>query len=114
MALPGKESGTELDPSAIARETVRALKAAVPKDVGGVVFLSGGQTPKQATENLNAIAHATVPWPVTFSYSRALEEPVLEAWQGNDANVEEAQKTFLHRLSLNVAARQATYRKEME
>jgi len=115
MALPGKESGIALEAPDIARETVHALKAAVPKETAGVVFLSGGQTPVQATENLNAIAQAdALPWPVTFSYSRALEEPVLEAWQGEDDNVDAAQQAFLHRLALNVAARKGTYRTEME
>lgn len=115
MALPGSESGTALDPILIARETVKVLKDAVPFSTGGVVFLSGGQTPVQATENLNAIALlGNMPWPVTFSYSRALEEPVLEAWKGLDENIPAAQKALLHRLSLNTAARKGAYKKEME
>ena len=115
MALPGKESGIELDPIAIGRETVRVLKAAVPEETGGIVFLSGGQTPEQATDNLNTIAqHDNMPWPVTFSYSRAIEEPVLKAWQGDDANVAKAQEALQKRLSLNVAARKGSYSKDME
>jgi len=115
MALPGKESGIELDPVAIGKETVEALRDSVPKRTAGVVFLSGGQTPLQATENLNMVAaHGKLPWPVTFSYSRAIEEPVLDAWRGDDANVAEAQAALTHRLALNVAAREGTYRKEME
>ena len=115
MALPGRESGTELDSLSIARETVKVLKNSVPSDTGGIVFLSGGQTPVQATENLNAIAQiGDMPWPVTFSYSRALEEPVLDAWKGKDENMEIAQKALQHRLSLNVAARKGEYKKEME
>lgn len=115
MALPGSESGIALEPRDIARETVRVLKETVPATTAGVVFLSGGQTPVQATENLNAIAQTgTMPWPVTFSYSRALEEPVLEAWRGLDQNIEVAQKALHHRLSLNVAARKGQYKKEME
>jgi fructose-bisphosphate aldolase class I len=115
MALPGRESGIAFDPYAIARETVRVLKTTVPKETAGVVFLSGGQTPVQATENLNAIIEqGEMPWPVTFSYSRALEEPVLEAWKGEDKNTKEAQNALIKRLSLNVKARNASYKKEME
>lgn len=115
MALPGSTSGIALESRDIARETVRVLKEAVPATTAGIVFLSGGQTPVQATENLNAIAQiGAMPWPVTFSYSRALEEPVLEAWRGLDENVEVAQKALHHRLSLNVAARKGMYKKEME
>lgn len=115
MALPGKETKTPNDPHAVALHTVRALKEAVPKETAGIVFLSGGQTPVQATENLNAIGGlGALPWPLTFSYSRAVEEPVLEAWRGNDEQKEEAQHAFTHRLALNVAARKGVYKKEME
>ncbi len=115
MVLPGKESGIPLNPFDIARETVRVLKETVPKETGGIVFLSGGQTPTQATENLNAIAQiGNLPWPLTFSYSRALEEPALKEWKGLDENVEKAQKALLHRLALNVSARGGNYKKEME
>ncbi len=115
MALPGKESGIPLVPFDVAKETVSVLKDTVPGDVGGVVFLSGGQTPLQATENLNAISQINnLPWPVTFSYSRALEEPVFEAWKGEEQNIEIAQEAFLHRLKMNVLARRGEYKKEME
>jgi fructose-bisphosphate aldolase class I len=115
MALPGRDSGIPIDPNAVAVETVKALKETVPKETGGVVFLSGGQTPVEATENLNAIGEmGTLPWPVTFSYSRALEEPVLTAWKGLAENTEAAQKALLHRLALNVAARTGAYKREME
>jgi len=115
MALPGKDSGTPLDPILVARETVAALSAAVPKDVAGIVFLSGGQTPAQATANLDAIARlGTQAWPLTFSYSRALEEPVLEAWRGQDANKVDAHRAFVKRLTLTVAARNGAYRRDME
>lgn len=115
MALPGRESGTPVAAPDVARETVSALKDAVPAMTGGVVFLSGGQTPTQATENLNAIAqHSNLPWPVTFSYSRAIEEPVLDAWRGREENRERAQQALMKRLSLNVAARQGHYVRTME
>jgi len=115
MALPGKESGKEMRAPDVARETVRALKATVPAETAGIVFLSGGQTPRQATENLNAIANSpNLPWPVTFSYSRAIEEPVLAAWRGQEENRARAQDALVHRLKLNVAAREGTYSASME
>lgn len=110
MALPGKESGIPLDPDAIAGATVSALSASVPRAVAGIVFLSGGQTPTQATDNLNAIAQlGAQAWPITFSYSRALEEPVLTAWRGLDENVETAQSAFIDCLTRTVAARNGAY-----
>ncbi len=110
MALPGKDSGTPLDANAIAAETVAALRDSVPAEVAGIVFLSGGQTPEQATENLNAIAQlGEQPWPITFSYSRAIEEPVLAAWAGKDENIAEAQRVLVEVLERNVAAREGRY-----
>lgn len=115
MALPGKESGEALEPEAIARETLAALRASVPETVGGVVFLSGGQTPVEATENLQAIAAVgEEPWPLSFSYSRAIEEPVLAVWCGRDTERTTAQKTLLRRLELNALARAGAYRADME
>lgn len=115
MALPGKESGTPVRSPDVARETVMALKESVPREAGGVVFLSGGQTPVQATENLNAIAlYRDLPWPVTFSYSRAIEEPVLDAWRGRESNRAAAHNALTKRLILNVAARAGTYVPTME
>jgi fructose-bisphosphate aldolase, class I len=115
MALPGKDSGIPLEPLAIARETVKALRASVPDAVAGIVFLSGGQTAVQATQNLDAIARiGDVPWPISFSYSRAVEEPVLEAWRGLDKNIPDAQRALIHRLECNVKARNGTYQKEDE
>jgi fructose-bisphosphate aldolase class I len=115
MALPGKESGTPLHAPDVARETIAALKESVPTQTGGIVFLSGGQTPVQATENLNAMAqNKNLPWPITFSYSRAIEEPVLDAWRGKESNRARAQEALLHRLKLNAAARAGTYTRGME
>jgi len=115
MALPGKQSGTPFKAPDIARETVAALTRAVPKETAGVVFLSGGQTPVQATENLNAIAlHENLPWPVTFSYSRALEEEALLAWGGRDERVRDGQHIFLRRLKLAALAREGRYNGETQ
>lgn len=115
MALPGKESGTPVHAPDVARETITALKESVPALTGGVVFLSGGQTPVQATENLNAMAqNKNLPWPMTFSYSRAIEEPVLDAWRGDERRRSEAQSALTKRLKLNVSARQGIYSSHME
>jgi fructose-bisphosphate aldolase class I len=115
MALPGKQTGTALVPIDIARETVQALRDTVPAQVGGIVFLSGGQTPKQATQNLHAICKlGERPWPMTFSFSRAIEEPVLTVWRGDSSKVGPAQEAFIHRLMLCAAARSGTYTPDME
>lgn len=102
MALPGKESGRTATTADIASATLRAFFASVPKEVPGIVFLSGGQTPEEATTRLNEIAKQArkqnVPWRITFSYSRALQEPVLKAWSGNDENTKVAQKIFERRV----------------
>ncbi len=102
MALSGSESGKKDTPEEVALGTVAALMARVPKDVAGIVFLSGGQTPEEATENLAAISRrareAGAPWPLTFSYARALQEEALALWKGKEENVEAARAAFLSRL----------------
>jgi fructose-bisphosphate aldolase, class I len=102
MVMSGKETGKIDSPEDVARDTVDVLMAHVPRSVPGVIFLSGGQTPDQATENLRAIsAYAKVvhaPWPLTFSYARALQEEALEVWKGKSENVEAARAVFLARL----------------
>lgn len=102
MALSGSESGKKDMPEEVAEDTVAALMASVPSAVAGIVFLSGGQTPEQATDNLRAIAKkakaANAPWPLTFSFARALQDEALSAWGGRAEYVEAARTTFLHRL----------------
>lgn len=115
MAVSGKGAERRAGSEEVAERTVRALKTAVPDTAGGVVFLSGGQTPEEATANLNAIARREPhPWPVTFSFSRALQEPALTTWRGADEEKEAAQSALLYRLSLNVAADAGGYGKGME
>lgn len=115
MALSGKSSGVTDTPMDVARVTMKALHASVPKELAGVVFLSGGQSPVQATANLDAIARmGKHPWPCTFSYSRAVQEPVLAEWRGLDENATAAQDAFVHRLKLNVLAREGMYKGDME
>jgi len=100
MALPGPESGVKALPLEVANATLRALKRAVPPEVPGIVFLSGGQTPDQATDNLNEIVKlkTDAPWQLSFSFSRALQEEAMRLWAGKDENVSAAQQIFLARL----------------
>lgn len=115
MALPGKDDNRSNDPQAVADATLSAFASSVPHSVGGVVFLSGGQTPVQATQNLAAItARGPQPWPLTFSYSRAVQEPAMKLWLGRADNVRAAQDAFAERLRLNAAARAGQYRGEDE
>lgn len=110
MVLAGDMCPEVSTPEEVANATLRTFHLSVPHNVGGIVFLSGGQTPKRSTENLNAIASlGQQPWPITFSFSRAIEEPVLLAWQGKPENVEAAQKTLLHASKMNSLAAQGKY-----
>lgn len=101
MVLPGKDSGVPIDYDDVAARTVRVLHGHVPPEIGGVVFLSGGQAPMDAFMNLNRIARmAPHPWGMTFSYSRALQDPVLRAWAQNPQDVIGAQRIFHNQLRL--------------
>lgn len=105
MALPGKDSGIQMDHDNVAERTVRALHEHVPHELGGVVFLSGGQTPKDALINLNRIAkRGPHPWGLTYSYSRALQDPVLKAWAENRHDVQGAQAIFKRQLEFAASA----------
>lgn len=105
MALPGKDSGLGMDHEEVAERTVRALHEHVPHELGGVVFLSGGQTPKDAFINLDRIAkRGPHPWGVTYSYSRALQDPVLKAWAKEQHATEEIQSIFKRQLQFAAAA----------
>ncbi len=105
MVLAGKKSSTQSTPDEVGRMTARVLKSHVPKALAGIVFLSGGQTPEQATENLAAVLkHGPFPWPITFSFARALQEPALTTWVGDEQNIEKARQAFLDRLVANTDA----------
>ena len=103
MALSGKDTGRIDTPDEVAEDTLGALMARVPRTVGGIVFLSGGQTPDQAIENLRAIMKhardARAPWPLTYSFARAFQEEALAIWKGDDANVEAARAAYVARLA---------------
>lgn len=114
MILPGKDN-EKATPEQIADSTLRIFKEVVPVDLPGVVFLSGGQSPEEATLNLNALnSKGEGPWQLSFSFGRALQEPVLKVWTGNNANKEVAQKAFYHRAKMNSLARSGKYTTEIE
>jgi fructose-bisphosphate aldolase class I len=116
MVLPGKESKQKASAEKVARETVKVLRRTVPAAVPSINFLSGGQSVEQATANLNAMnaLFPNPPWELSFSYGRALQQPVLEAWRGKHKNSAAAQKMFLHRAQMNSAARYGQYLGSME
>lgn len=115
MVISGKDCPTQADSHEIAGATIRCLRRVLPPAVPGVVFLSGGQSPVQATENLNAMnVQEAHPWELGFSYGRALQEPVLKVWKGQQENVSAAQTVFLHRAKCNSAARLGVYSRQME
>ncbi len=110
MVLAGDAHKDKSTPDEVAAATLRTFKLSVPYEVGGIVFLSGGQTPKRATENLQAISEfGPQPWPITYSYSRAIQEPILIAWQGKSENIPQAQKVMLHRVKMNSMAQLGKY-----
>lgn len=115
MVLPGKESPHQVGVQEVAAATVRVFRRVVPAAVPGIVFLSGGQSPELATAHLNAMNQSGHhPWELSFSYGRALQEPVLEAWQGKPSQVANAQRSLYHRARCNSAARYGDYSDEME
>ena len=104
MVVPGKGSSQQATPERIAHATVDCFRGVVPAAVPGVVFLSGGQSEVQATENLNAINRTGGPWALSFSYGRALQQSALQTWAGDPGNAEAAQAAFLHRARMNALA----------
>lgn len=102
MVLSGKQNSHQSSPSEVAQQTIEVLKSTVPKELAGIVFLSGGQTVHQATDNLQAITNlGPFDWNITYSYARALQEPALRAWAGKDENTRQAQLVFLERVAAN-------------
>jgi fructose-bisphosphate aldolase class I len=115
MTISGKDCPQQASAQEIAVATIRTLKRTVPAAVPGIVFLSGGQSPSQATANLSAMnATGGFPWQLSFSYGRALQEETLKAWMGEPAKFSEAQKVFHWRSKMNGMARYGKYTPEME
>jgi fructose-bisphosphate aldolase class I len=115
MVISGKGAAEQASAERVAELTLRAFHETVPAAVPGIVFLSGGQSDEQASENLNAInAHGPQPWKLSYSYGRALQAPALQAWRGEAANVEAGQQALVHRARLNSAAAGGRYTADME
>jgi fructose-bisphosphate aldolase, class I len=114
MVVPGADCPELASPVVVAQQTLAALRHVVPGEVAGVAFLSGGQHPARATANLAAIRRLGAPWPVTFSFGRALADPALAAWHGDPACVAAGQRALANRVACNVAALQGSYTPALE
>jgi fructose-bisphosphate aldolase, class I len=115
MVVSGKANARQAGVDEVAERTLRVLKRTVPAAQPGIVFLSGGQSDVSATAHLNAMASVKgLPWPLTFSYSRALQNPALSAWKGQAANVAAAQRAFYHRAHMNGLAAEGKWKPELE
>lgn len=116
MVTAGKKAAQQSSMEDVAKETIRAFKETLPQNLPGIAFLSGGQTDEQATEHLNAMnAMGGLPWPLSFSYGRALQNPVLKIWSENPkTNVGKAQEALLFRSKMNSLAAEGKYSSEME
>ena len=114
MVIAGKGCPEQAPASHIAELTVQCFLIHVPAAVPGIVFLSGGQSEVEATENLNAINQLGGPWPLSFSYGRALQQSALQTWAGDVANVEAAQAVFVHRARMNALAAAGEWSAELE
>ncbi len=105
MVLAGSKAERASEPREVGDWTAKVLRRYCPKTLAGVVFLSGGQGVEQATDNLQAVTNeGPYPWPVTFSFARALQGPALEAWRGDNANADAAREAFHERLVANARA----------
>lgn len=112
MVLPGLTAKPQDPVDKVADETVRCLLRAVPAAVAGVAFLSGGQLGGLASARLNAMHvrfRGNLPWPLTFSFARAIQGPALEIWRGREGQVEAAQHALYARAVANRAARRGEY-----
>jgi fructose-bisphosphate aldolase class I len=114
MVISGKGCPEQAPAARIAELTIECFRVHVPAAVPGIVFLSGGQSEVEATENLNAINQIGGPWALSFSYGRALQQSALQAWGGDAANVEAAQEAFVHRARMNALAAAGDWKAELE
>lgn len=116
MVISGKQCPAQAGVQEVADQTVRCLLNSVPAALPGIVFLSGGQSAELATAHLNAMnaSYDSLPWPLSFSYGRALQEPCLKAWAGNQENLQAAQQALLHREKCNSLACLGQYNESLE
>jgi fructose-bisphosphate aldolase class I len=117
MILPGLDCTVQESVEEVSEVTVKSLLRVVPASVGGVAFLSGGQSCELASERLNAMNltfKSRLPWPLAFSFARAIQQPAMEIWLGQDVNCLAAQEALYHRARCNRAARRGEYSSELE
>ena len=115
MVISGQDAGNRAGVQEVAVATVATLKRCVPAAVPGIVFLSGGQTEEEATAHLDAMNRlGALPWKLSFSYGRALQQSALKAWSGKPENVAAGQRAYLHRAQMNWAAARGEWNAEME
>ena len=116
MVISGKQAAGSANVDEVARQTIKCLKSTVPAEIPSINFLSGGQTSQEATAHLNRMhtLGENLPWYVSFSYGRALQDSALKAWQGKQENVGAGQKAFLKRAMLNSLAAKGEYSENME
>ena len=115
MILPGTNSSQKIDNKEIAEMTIKCLKESVPAEVPGIAFLSGGQSERDATKNLNLInIHNNTNFIMTYSYGRALQQSALKFWSKNIKDVENTQKIFNHRANMNSLAAQGKWTEESD
>lgn len=113
MVLSGKDAPDRADVQTVAEQTIKCLKEHVPTNLAGVVFLSGGQGEEEATAHLNVMNKiGGLPWPLTFSYSRAIQNPVLELWAKGDKD--KALAAYLHRGKANSLAAEGKWSEKFE
>jgi len=117
MVIAGKKSPKQAGTEEIAEKTVRCFRQTVPAAVPGIVFLSGGQSEVEATENLNTMNAAyrgQMPWSLSFSYGRALQAGALKAWGGKPENTDAGSAAFAHRARMNGLAQKGEWNKGLE
>jgi fructose-bisphosphate aldolase class I len=114
MVIDGKNA-RKASVAEVAERTVEVLKRTVPSAVPGVAFLSGGQSTEEASAHLSAINSGyDLPWTVTFSYGRALQDTALKAWGGKQENIAAGQRAFAHRAEMNSLAAKGSWKKDLE
>jgi fructose-bisphosphate aldolase class I len=115
MVVSGKKSGQQAGVEEVAEKTIRLLKTCVPAAVPGIAFLSGGQSDEDATAHLDAMNRiGGLPWPLTFSYGRALQAAPQKAWSGKPENVPAGQQAFTHRARMNSLASKGEWKADLE
>jgi fructose-bisphosphate aldolase class I len=117
MVIPGLSCLKQASIDDVADATIQCLRQSVPAAIGGIAFLSGGQSGELASAHLNAMHvkyESKLPWPLTFSFARAIQQPAMEIWDGKDENKEPAQQALFHRSKCDKAARQGLYNAAME